>query len=104
MTDGEILKEFKPKIVLLGDIYNHIKDMDKDFYAIFYVNDKNGVLRAVGVSWDDDGWDVSANSVEGPGRWVAGDQVFSRNFRESDTLILAIEEVKKAGYVIYKPI
>jgi len=46
---------------------------------IFYVRDINGVLRAVRVNWYGDGWLMSADSVEGPGRWGAGNQVFSRN-------------------------
>lgn len=46
---------------------------------IFYVRDKNGVLRAVGVGWDGDGWHVGAHSVEYPSRWFDGYQVFSRN-------------------------
>jgi hypothetical protein len=46
---------------------------------IFYIRDRNGVLRAVYVYWIDDGWDVSARSVEYPARWNDGYQVFSRN-------------------------
>ena len=46
---------------------------------IFYVRDVTGVLRAVGVYWNGDGWRVLARSASGPGRWVDGDQVFSRN-------------------------
>jgi len=39
-----------------------------------------GVLRAVNVNWNDDGWNVNANSVENPNRWNEGNQVFSRNY------------------------
>jgi len=46
---------------------------------IFYVRDKNGVLRAVYVLWNDDGWHVNAYSVESPYTWHEGYQVFSRN-------------------------
>ncbi len=46
---------------------------------IFYVKDLAGVLRAVGVRWDDAGWRVFADSVEDPTEWYAGRQVFSRN-------------------------
>ncbi|MFA6416500.1 MAG: hypothetical protein WCW56_03395 [Candidatus Paceibacterota bacterium] len=46
---------------------------------IFYVRDKNGVLRAVGVSWSVDGCFVYAYSVEHPHAWHAGLRVFSRN-------------------------
>lgn len=41
---------------------------------IFYVNG-----RAVRVRWFGDGWYVGADSVDVPGRWWEGDQVFSRN-------------------------
>lgn len=37
------------------------------------------VLRAVNVNWNDDGWNVNANSVENPNEWNADNQVFSRN-------------------------
>ena len=54
--------------------------LNNNGYAnIFYVRDQNGVLRAVYVFWRGDGWNVSAFSVENPGRWGGGGQVFSRN-------------------------
>ena len=37
------------------------------------------MLRAVYVRWRGDGWDVGAGSVENPGGWGDGYQVFSRN-------------------------
>jgi hypothetical protein len=46
---------------------------------IFYVKDSSGVLRAVRVLWDDDGWHVTAFEVSRPDSWDAGRQVFSRN-------------------------
>lgn len=46
---------------------------------IFYVRDVKRVLRAVYVSWRDDGWRVIAYSVADPDEWRAGLQVFSRN-------------------------
>jgi len=48
---------------------------------IFYVRDARGVLRAVNVRWygNDGVWYVYAHSVEYPGRWNAGDRIFSRN-------------------------
>ena len=36
-------------------------------------------LRAVNVNWNDDGWNVNANSVSNPNRWNDGNRVFSRN-------------------------
>lgn len=46
---------------------------------IFYIRDQKGVLRTVLVSWNDDGWNVRAHSVEDPDDWDAAFQVFSRN-------------------------
>lgn len=46
-----------------------------------YLFENNGqwyVLRAVRVLWYDYGWGVDASSVERPGRWDNGSQVFSR--------------------------
>lgn len=45
---------------------------------IFYVRDASGVLCAVGVHWDGDGWRVGACSVGNPDEWYAGCRVFSR--------------------------
>lgn len=45
---------------------------------IFYVRDVNGLLRAVGVGWYDDGWGVYAYALDGFS-WYVGGQVFSRN-------------------------
>ncbi len=41
--------------------------------------DSAGVLRSVNANWNDDGWNVNANSISNPNRWNAGNQVFSRN-------------------------
>lgn len=46
---------------------------------IFYVRSRSGVLFAVRVNWDGDGWDVEADSVENPLEWNAGHLVFSRD-------------------------
>ena len=53
--------------------------LNNGYANIFYIRDQNGVLRAVGVDWDDDGWGVGALSVEASRRWDGGYQVFSRN-------------------------
>jgi hypothetical protein len=53
--------------------------LNNGYANIFYIRDQNGVLRAVGVDWDDGGWYVGAYSVEDPGGWRVGRQVFSRN-------------------------
>ncbi|MDP2877452.1 MAG: hypothetical protein Q8O00_14795, partial [Holophaga sp.] len=44
---------------------------------IFYVKDKDGVLRAVGVGWGGGGWGVRADALD-DGQWRDGGQVFSR--------------------------
>jgi hypothetical protein len=53
--------------------------LNNGYANIFYIRDQNGVLRAVLVYWRDGGWGVGAGSVEDPGRWGDGFQVFSRN-------------------------
>lgn len=37
-------------------------------------------IWAVNANWNDDGWNVNANSVENPNRWNAGNQVLSRYY------------------------
>ena len=88
MLDNEILSELKPTKCSLEDVaytLKHNKEL-KENWNIFYVKDKNDVLRAVGVIWDGDGWRVRAYSVSYPSRWVGGPRVFSRN--SFDTLEL----------------
>ena len=53
--------------------------LNNGYANIFYIRDQTGVLRAVGVRWSGDGWSVLAISVEGPGEWRGGSQVFSRD-------------------------
>ncbi len=45
---------------------------------IFYIRDMDGNLWAVRAYWCGVGWCLSADSVEDPDGWSAGDQVFSR--------------------------
>jgi len=52
--------------------------LNNGYANIFYIKDQKGVLRTVGVYWGGGGWDVSADSVGDPSRWVGGDRVFSR--------------------------
>ena len=51
-----------------------------------YIYENSGVLRAVNVNWNDDGWNVNANSVENSNDWNAGNRVFSRNYYFSSYL------------------
>jgi len=46
---------------------------------VFYIKDKNGVLRAVICHWNGDGWRVDADPVGDPDGWNDGRQFFSRN-------------------------
>lgn len=46
---------------------------------IFYIKDVRGLLRAVNVGWDGDGWGVDAYSCDYPSEWFAGHRVISRN-------------------------
>lgn len=83
MNDKEIFAELKPKPCTLGDLYETLKTLNKDTCGIFYVKDRDGVLRAVSVDWDGLGWNVNARSVTSPGEWLVGLQVFSRNFSDA---------------------
>lgn len=112
MNNKEILAELKPEEVTLGDLVFFLKTASKSEWYLCYIKDSTGVLWAVLVDWDGGGWNVVARSVEHPDDWRGGRQVFSRRFFDStpltlnpsDTLTLAIEEVKKAGYKIIKEI
>lgn len=109
MTDEEIQKQFNPTELTLGEVFNYLKtEADKNDWMIFYCRDKDGVLRAVFVSWYDDGWDVLAYALDDYG-WGDGRQVFSRNSFDTLTpellepsLEQAIEICKKAGYQVSK--
>ena len=79
MNDKEILAELKPTEVSMEEIVATLKTLDHSVLALFYCRDKNSLLRAVRVSWSDDGWCVFAGGVARPGAWFGGRQVFSRN-------------------------
>lgn len=51
-----------------------------DYANIFYIRDSDGVLWSVDCNWNDDGWNVNADSVDNPNDWNDGNRVFSRNF------------------------
>lgn len=86
MNDAEILAELKPTEVSLEEVYHALETADHSDWRLFYVKDKDEVLRAVFVRWYDDGWVVSALSVGDPRRWLGGPQVFSRNCFETVSL------------------
>ena len=47
---------------------------------IFYVRDKNGVLRAVSVDWNGDGWHVFGCRTDYTVAWGGGSKSSPRNF------------------------
>ena len=42
-----------------------------------FLHESAGVLWTVNCNWNDDGWNVNANSVDNPNDWNDGNQVFS---------------------------
>lgn len=52
--------------------------LNNGYANIFYLCDCAGVLRTVGVLWNDGGWSVCAGPVGDPDRWRGDCQVFSR--------------------------
>lgn len=80
MLDKEILAEFKPAPVTLGDILVTLPTLDKSKYYIFYVNDSKGTLWPLSGDWSDGGWGVEADSVSCPDGWRAGGGFVSRRF------------------------
>ncbi len=90
-VDGPIVAELggeKMSETTLAEIYSFIAKqpngeegvlLNNGSANIFYVRDKDGVLRTVFVPWSGSGWHVLARSVESPYSWGAGRQVFSRN-------------------------
>lgn len=91
LVDGPIIAELGGKAkaeTTLSKVFSLMEKQGKgesgvllnNGYAnIFYIKDFAGSLRTVHVDWRDDGWCVGAYSVEDPGRWLDGRQVFSRN-------------------------
>ena len=107
MNDKEILSELKPTEVTLEEVYETLKNMDKKIWAIFYVRDKNDVLRTVSVYWYGGGWCVGAGSTDDTNEWSGGRQVFSRNSFDEDIKKLVEKEFvicaairMKDGYII----
>lgn len=72
MNDKEILEELEPYPVSLEEIHATIQTLDHSEWAIFYVKDRDGVLRTVDVYWDSGGWCVNANPVADPRDWIDG--------------------------------
>ena len=54
--------------------------LTNDLVSIFYVRDKNGILRTVSVRWSGHGWCLFANPVDYPHGWYAQRYVLSPQF------------------------
>ena len=91
MSDYEVRNEFHPTEVSLEEIANTLKTAGHSEMMLFYANDKNGVLRAVGVRWDGDGRGAYADAIDDDS-WGDGYRVFSRNSLTSSHL--AVEPLK----------
>lgn len=87
MDDFEIQKELKPIEVTLEEIAATLKNLDHATWCIFYTKDAGGVLRSVYVRWRGVGWCACAIALGGY-RWSDGDQVFSRNSCNPETLVV----------------
>lgn len=87
MNEQEIAERWRPEPTTLGVmLYNirHNQNLVRDGPVnIFYVEDKDGVLRALVVRRYGVGWGVSAYSVAGPNVWYVESRVFSRKFKRS---------------------
>lgn len=84
MNDTEIIAEFGPAPVTLGDVLAFLKEADRALWYIFHVKDSKGALWAVSADWDGDGWYVYAGPVTNPGSWYTGNRVVSRDFEIKD--------------------
>src|SRR3990167_5685134 len=85
MTDDEIIKEWEPEDITLGDLVHCIKNVgNKEKYYFSYIKDKSGSRRAVRWSWDGGGWSVDADVVPNPDGWLGCDEFVSR--KPSSTL------------------
>lgn len=56
----------------LREMLHYLKSANRTKWFIFYIEDVAGILWAVNVNWNDDGWNLNARSVEDPSRWNVG--------------------------------
>ena len=95
---GEILESTKNTIQktnswcgILGNIRFQIRySPERIRRAVALAVWRTKCLCAVNVNWNDDGWDVNANSVENPNRWNDSNQVFSRNYLFSPVFVAGV--------------
>ena len=93
-TDGEILAEWKPEEVPLGDFAFALADQQllkrpgSGYASIFYVRAQDKVLWALYAYFGAErGWKIGARSLDGGDVWYDDDQVISRAFGAPETFI-----------------
>ncbi len=87
MESEEIQEELKPDFVSPSEVWETLKGLEHDTWALFYVQGDAGSLL-VNAHWYDffDGWRVYAYPVSYSYQWHAGYQLFSRNSRGTGTV------------------
>ena|SRR3990167_4262515 len=86
MTNQEILNEFKPKPITLGQLAYCVKNPENcglrtDGWAnLFFIKNKANEIWLVSAYLFSVGWDFSADPLDGPDWWRGVGQVFSRKF------------------------
>ena len=73
MTEGEMLKEYDPKITI-EEFMSIFPKLKKSGWYLFFIG---GCL--VRVDWGDDGWGVRVRPVRESAEWLAGSRLVSRN-------------------------
>jgi len=88
MNDNEILAKLggeQAAIASLAQVWQLLERqsagedgvlLTNGYANLFYVRDSKGKPRVVNVNWNDDGWNVNANSLD-DNRWNDGNRVFS---------------------------
>lgn len=82
-VDDDASKNKKNRRGALESLRLHINEDSVKYFAEGHADGAPRELWAVNANWDDDGWNLNANSVENPNPWDAGSQVCSRYFRFS---------------------
>lgn len=71
MLDSEIFTEIRPNEIALGELAFIIESdlLSKEDLYILYIRDKDGVLRAVRVHWNEGKWIIGAFPAGGESDW-----------------------------------
>jgi hypothetical protein len=92
MNDKEIIEEWNPEPVTLGDILDFLETANHTDWYIWHVKDNKGVLWAVSGDWDGDRWFFGADPLDSPGHWFDGNQFLSRRYLDSQKETLSTSE------------